>query len=180
MNGTTVLKTDRLVLRRYCESDAAPLYKKFGADPEMYEYSGWNPYATEDMAAETVRKYINSYEDKCFYGWAIEHDGCLVGTVGAYDPDLETGTIEVGMSIERGSWGKGFATEALTCVLRYLTEKEGIRTVTAWCAADNIGSAKAMAKAGMVQTDTGKDALEINGRKFDKYIFEYSGDSGRS
>ena len=78
------------------------------------------------------------------------------------------------MSIERALWGHGFATEALTAVLFYLTEHENIKTVTAWCASDNIGSQKAMEKSGMqiVRADIG--ALEINGQIYDKLIFEYS------
>ncbi len=39
---------------------------------------------------------------------------------------------------------RGFATEALTAVLRYLTGHENIGTVNAWCASDNIGSRKAL------------------------------------
>ena len=52
--------------------DARVLFEKFGCDPQMYEYSGWNPYATYEMAKETVQKFINSYDNSDFYGWAIE------------------------------------------------------------------------------------------------------------
>ncbi len=75
------------------------------------------------------------------------------------------------MSIDRSQWGNGFATEALTERLNYLTEQEGIRTVTAWCASDNTGSMKAMQKAGMVQTAAEPDAIEVNGRKYDKLTY---------
>lgn len=33
------------------------------------------------------------------------------------------------MSIERASWGRGFATEALSAVLSYLAGEEGIACV---------------------------------------------------
>ena len=140
MPGTVELKTPRLLLRRLVMDDAMPLYQGFGCDPTMYEYSGWNPYATPEAATVTVARFIASYDDPRFYGWAIEHEGRLVGTVGAYDFDASRSSIEVGMSIERASWGRGFATEALTAVLRHLTDVEGIALVTAWCASDNVGS----------------------------------------
>lgn len=173
MNGTVELKTDRLLLRKHQSEDAGVLFEIFGSDPQMYEYSGWNPYASYDMAKETVQMFMENYDHPDFYGWAIEKEGCLIGTVGAYDYDPNTNHIEIGMSIERASWGKGYATEALISVIRYLTKDEGISVITAWCASDNIGSMKAMEKAGMRHASTEKNALEINGITYDKLIYEY-------
>ncbi len=45
--------------------------------------------------------------------------------------------------------------------------------MTAWCAADNIGSIKAMRKAGMRQTGVEPQALTIGGQCFDKLLFSY-------
>ena len=173
MPGTIELRTDRLLLRRHVMEDAAPLHEGFGLDEAMFEYSGWNPYATLEMAEGTVAEYIASYADPRAYAWAVEHDGRLVGTVGAYDYDAEKSTIEIGMSIEKASWGQGFATEALAAVLRYLVEDEQIAAVIAWCAADNVGSRRALEKAGMVLTQVEKDALVIGDATFDKLDFEY-------
>ena len=92
-SGTIELKTDRLILRRHTPDDAKILYRNFGTDPKMFEYSGWNPYATEKAAEETVRRFVDSYEDEHFYGWAVEHEDRLIGTVGAYDFDPETDSI---------------------------------------------------------------------------------------
>ena len=173
MSGTVELKTERLLLRRHQREDALVLHQTFGSDPQMFEFSGWNPYQTETMAEETIASFIKNYDDPRFYGWGIVHEGRLIGTVGAYDYDAEKSWIEVGMSIERASWGHGFATEALACVLHYLTEREDIRTVSAWCASENIGSRKVMQKSGMEMVRTEAGALEVNGEIYDKLIFEY-------
>ncbi len=174
MSGTIMLKTERLVLRRHIIGDAEVLYKRFGIDEKMFEYTGWNPYATEEKAKKTVRQYIDSYSDDRFYGWAIESDGRLIGTIGAYDYDPEENIAEIGGSIDPDYWGKGYASEALRCVLVYLTEHEGINTVKAWCAADNIGSLKAIQKSGMLQTGVEIGALAVGKRSFDKLYFGYS------
>ena len=71
-------------------------------------------------------------------------------------------------------WGNGFAAESLTGLLQYLTEHEGIEVITAWCASENTGSMKAMQKAGMTQIAIEKGALEVEGKKFDKLIYQYS------
>ena len=109
-HGTEEMRTKRLLLRGYRMDDAVILCRKLGNDPAMYEYSGWDPYQTEEMARETVDRFI---ADRDNYSWVIEHDGDPVGTIGAYDHDKDERVIEVGISIERGSWGKGYATEAL-------------------------------------------------------------------
>ena len=179
MPGTVEIETPRLLLRRHVMEDAAPLYESFGQDPAMYEYSGWNPYATPAQAEQTVSHFIESYRDPRFYGWAVTHDERLVGTFGAYDYDPQSNTIEIGMSIEKASWGKGFATEALSAVLRYLTDDEGIATVVAWCAADNIGSQRALEKAGMARVASEAGALEVGEATFDKLNYEYCDTAGK-
>lgn len=174
MSGTVELTTDRLILRRHQPEDTAVLFEILGSDPQMFEYSGWNPYQTKEKATETIETFIKSYDDPHFYGWGIVNKGKLVGTIGAYDYDADKNQIEIGMSIDRASWGRGFATEALIVVLHYLTEDENIQAVTGWCASDNIGSLKAMEKAGMKRIRLEKEALTINHRMFDKLIFEYT------
>ena len=72
MAGTISLQTPRLLLRRHVPEDAGVLYKNFGTDAAMIRYSGWNPYATQEQARETVQRFIDSYVDPRFYGWAIE------------------------------------------------------------------------------------------------------------
>jgi RimJ/RimL family protein N-acetyltransferase len=130
------------------------------------------------------------------YSWVIDVDDVIVGTIGAYDytegaaceggesgaqsTDGATGDdgaaesrIEVGLTIAQDWRGRGFAAEALACVLHHLTENEGIDCVTAWCAADNIGSWKAMEKAGMQRVTTEKDGLVVGDRTYDKLVYEY-------
>ena len=171
VRGTSDLRTERLLLRRYRPEDAEDLYEYFGKDPAMVQYSGWNPYETPDMARETVERFIGSYRDRHFYGWAIDCDDVLVGTIGAYD--YRDDTIEAGVSIKRDCWGRGYAAEALKAVLEYLTEHENISCVTAWRAPENIGSGKAMEKAGMKLVKTEKNGLTVGDKGYDKLIYEY-------
>lgn len=173
MQGTIALTSERLRFRRYVSGDAEILYKDFGTDEKMFAYSGWNPYATREQAQATVDRFIANYQDCHFYGWAIECGEALVGTVGAYDYDPEQNSIEVGLSIKQAYWGRGYAGEALQTVLAYLTEQEGIRAVTAWCASENIGSKRVMEKCGMRRDGVERNALSINGHSFDKLNYTY-------
>lgn len=171
VHGTAELWTEQLILRKARPEDAGELHHYLGRDPEFSRYSGWNPYATLEMAQETVRRFIEGYGEEHFYSWIMDVDDVVVGTVGAYD--YQDGRIEVGVSVVKGWQGRGFATEALHKVLVYLTENEGIPCVTAWCAADNTGSRRAMEKAGMQLVRTEKGGLSAGGNVYDKLIYEY-------
>ena len=171
VHGTAELWTEHLILRRYRPEDAEVLYQRFGTDPEMAKYSGWNPYATPEMARETVRGFIKSYADTHSYSWVMDVEDVVVGTIGAYD--FGQNRIEVGFSVDRGWQGRGFATEALKKVLTYLTENEGIPCVTAWCAAENTGSRRVLEKAGMKWVRTEKDGLSVGEKTYDRLIYAY-------
>ena len=170
-HGTVELWTENLILRRYRPDDAKQLYDRLGTDPEMYRYSGWNPYATIEMAQETVNGFIENYDADDSYSWVMDIDDIIVGTIGAYDHKHEQ--IEVGFSVVRAWQGRGLATEALEKVLEYLTENEGITCVTAWCADENTASRKVLEKSGMKPVRTEKAALTVDDRVYDKLIYEY-------
>ena len=171
VHGTVDLWTGRMILHRYRPEDADSLYQYLGTDPSMYAYSGWNPYATLEMAQETVRGFIVSYDDEHVYSWIMDIDDVIVGTIGAYD--YKDDQIEVGFSVVKGWQRRGLATAALKKVLEYLTENEGISCVTAWCAAENIGSQKVLEKAGMKFLCTEKNALTVGDSVYDKLTYEY-------
>ncbi|MBR5383101.1 MAG: GNAT family N-acetyltransferase [Clostridia bacterium] len=172
VHGTAELRTERLILRRFRPEDYEAPYRYIGSDPLMHRYSGWNPYATPEMAQESVRRFIESYSSEHFYSWVIDVDSVLFGTIGAYD--YENGRIEVGFSILQACWGRGYATEALKKVLEYLTENEDIPCVTAWCASENTASRRVLEKAGMKLAGTETSALTVGSRIYDKLIFEYT------
>lgn len=171
VHGTAEIRTENLILRRYREEDAMQLYEYLGKDPLMYKYSGWNPYATKEMAEETVKRFMESYDDDHSYSWVMDIDGVVAGTIGAYD--FKESRIEVGFSVVPGWQGRGFATEALTAVLKYLTDNEGIPVVTAWCAVENAASHRVLEKSGMKLVSTEKNGLRIGNSVYDKLIFEY-------
>ncbi|MDO4481985.1 MAG: GNAT family N-acetyltransferase [Bacillota bacterium] len=176
MHGTVTLKGDRIILRRYSVEDINVLYEDLGLDIKMYEFSGWNPYKTPEMTAATVEKYICSYNDAAFYGWAVESEGRLIGTVGAYDYNEAENSAELGISISRRYWNKGYGSEALDMVIKYLTEVEDIGLLKAWCAADNKGSRKAMENCGMKLKSIEKNGLAVGENVYDKLNFEYTAD----
>lgn len=109
-HGTVELWTERMVLRRYCPEDAEPLYRRLRTDPETARYSGWIPYATLEMAKDTVPRFIDGYDDAHVYAWVMDVDDVVIGTIGAYD--YKDDRIDVGFGVVRGWQGLGYATDS--------------------------------------------------------------------
>lgn len=61
-------------------------------------------------------------------------------------------------------------------MLHYLAGEEKIATIAAWCASDNIGSRRAMEKAGMVKVRVEKGALAVGDATFDRLWYEHRGE----
>ena len=170
-SGTSELRTERLILRKYRPEDADVLYRELGADPEASRYTGENPYATLEKARKTVQRFIENYSHHYFYGWVLEADGVLRGTIDAYG--FKDNGIEIGGSVVKSVLGRGYASEALKAVITYLTEHEGIHKVSAWCSSENIGTMRALKNAGMHLVSVEKGELTVGDHTCDKMNYEY-------
>ena len=172
MQGTVPLKTEKLVLRKATMADAETLHEELGSNPEMTRYTSWNPYSTLEAAKEKVQDDIAGYEKEGCYAWIIEHAGTAVGTIGAYDYDPHLSSIEIGYSIFQKFWGKGYASEAASEVVRFLICEEGINRIHAWCHADNRASAAVLTRAGLRQEGVLRQAMKNpDGSYADQLIF---------
>lgn len=137
----------------------------------MWRYSGWNPFATEELATESLREALAAYEDPHFYAWIAEHDGAVVGTVSAYDYQSESKSAELGISVAHSFWHQGFAGEALLRMVAYLMDEERLASVSAWCAEDNVASRKALEHAGLTLRSTDPGGLEVDGHLYNRQNF---------
>ncbi len=153
------LITERLVLREPVISDAEVLYETVGRDADFIRYTGWNPYISLGATKEKIANDLNAIEKGEGWSWIITQDDKFVGTVGAYDVNAEVASAELGLTIIKSEWQKGYGSEAFAAVVSYLLGDGGLNRVCAWCHADNIASEKAMRHAGMTLEGVFRKAL---------------------
>ena len=112
------LETDRLILRQWREEDFEP-YAEICADEQVMRYLGGKTFTR----AETWRHMaflIGHWHLRGYGHFAVEEKatGSFVGRIGFLNPDGWPG-FEIGWTLGRKSWGKGYATEGARSALAY-------------------------------------------------------------
>jgi RimJ/RimL family protein N-acetyltransferase len=147
------LETERLLLRRFTESDVANLHDLDG-DPEVMRFiNGGKPTPRDVIREETLPRFLRAYERFEGFGvWAtIERStGEFVGWFEFY-PSKDAGPeeVELGYRLRRSAWGKGYATEGSRALIRKGFTELGVQRVVAETMAVNTASRRVMEKAGL-------------------------------
>ncbi|WP_329621328.1 GNAT family N-acetyltransferase [Streptomyces sp. NBC_01255] len=146
------LRTDRLLLRRWRESDLEP-WAEMNADPEVRRYLG-EPLTREQSDA-VVAGMRAAFDERGFGWWALEvrETGEFVGRVGldVIGEDMPFPGVDIGWRLVRSAWGHGYATEAAVACLAFGFETLGLREVLASTTVDNVRSQAVMRRIGMTR-----------------------------
>jgi len=112
------LETPRLVLRAFRNEDLDS-FAAMMADPQVVRYLSGTPMSRAD-AWRAMATTSGHWLLRGFGMWAVERkeDGVLLGRVGLLQPEGWPG-LEVGWTLGRPYWGRGYATEAAAASMRY-------------------------------------------------------------
>ena len=69
--GTQILQTDRLILRRFLESDAEAMFQNWASSAENLTYVTWDPHPDVEVTRNSIRNWVTSYTNPNYYKWAI-------------------------------------------------------------------------------------------------------------
>jgi RimJ/RimL family protein N-acetyltransferase len=151
------IETERLILRDWQDSDAAP-FAALNADPRVREFFPTRLTRAESDAAMTrIRSFIGDHG----YGlYAVEEKGTrtFLGYIGVCPVSFEaafTPATEVGWRLARTAWGSGYATEGARAVVADAFDRLKLRELVAFTAEWNTRSRRVMEKIGMRQDPDG-------------------------
>ena len=141
------LETDRLILRRYNDTDLNAFYEILH-DDRLHVYVPF-PDLTMDEELEYIRKCMANVEtDKC-EKWSIvlKENNETIGNISVNTVNKKHNYCDVGYVIRYDYWGHGYTAEALKVVSDYLLDS-GYYLVECTCNELNTQSSKVMVKAG--------------------------------
>ena len=156
MSGNLVLETERLLLRRWRETDLEP-FAELNADPVVMEHFVSTQTRTEsDTTAARIQRH---WEEHRFGLFAVEvREGSpFVGFVGLMVPQFEapfTPCVEIGWRLARQAHGHGYATEAARAALRFGFEQVDLAEIVSFTTAANRASRNVMEKLAMSHDPT--------------------------
>lgn len=146
----TELRTDRLVLRRWRDSDLAP-WAAMNADPAVREHLG--PVLAREQTDAQVALFEAEFDSRGFGWWAVETRaaGDFIGFTGfdVLDESTPATGVEIGWRLARHAWGHGYATEAARAALAFGFGTLCLPEILAVTAAVNHRSRAVMHRLGM-------------------------------
>ena len=152
MRATPTLHTTHLVLGAFTPGDAAALHQLAGArEIADTTVSIPHPYNLDHALA-----WIGQQQRELVRGRAANFavrlsDARLIGCAGLRDIDREHSQAELGFWIGREWWGRGYAREAASAVLRFGFEHVGLNRIYAHHMARNPAAGKVLSHIGMAR-----------------------------
>ena len=129
-----IIKTERLLLRKWKEQDAEILYR-MASDPLIGKGAGWLPHKDANYSKAIIRTIL--VDDGEFAITLRDNPDIPIGSIGLrIGADQKRGIFredeaEIGYWIGHDYWGNGYAVEALSELVKYSFVDIGLSAV--WC-----------------------------------------------
>lgn len=155
------IESERLLLRPFDpESDSEPMLVVYG-DPEVMRFIPGGALGDIEAVRSTIETHARAQQSQGFSSWALveRESGRVIGDAGfgIFEP---TGDVELGYTLARDCWGRGYATEAArACLTAGLTHLVAPRIIAVVDDA-NVASLRVAEQIGMTRLET----IEAHGR----------------
>ena len=144
------LETERLRLRRFRLTDVKEVFD-YASSEENTRFLSWSTHQSEEDSCRFLRMEEENALLGEQYNWAIveKESGRLVGSAGLTRLDAERRSAELGYVLHRDVWGRGYATEISSGLLRFGFREAGLERIHAYCFPENDASRRVLEKLGM-------------------------------
>ena len=149
----TILTTKRLFLREMSENDLEYLQKIFDEATAMTFYT---PHQKQEKAKIWIEHMQASYKENRFGMWLcfLAKSKMFIGQCGIMKNEINgNDELELGYSILRKFWNRGYATEAAQACINYVFGNLDVPRVVSLIENDNLPSVHVSRKVGMKKTD---------------------------
>lgn len=144
--NTPTIETERLVLRKFNESDIEAIYQIY-SDREVNGFLPWFPIKNIQEARKLFEeKYASKYAQPQAYAYAVcmKKDNVPIGYIKV---DMEE-PYDMGYGLKKEFWHQGITSEACRAVVNQV-KKDGLPYITATHDRDNPRSGEVMKSIGM-------------------------------
>lgn len=160
----------RVRLRPFCAEDLPTMRLWFGDAAIMRGWATPEPLVTERDFEKDLEGRFSRFDEEIYL--AIEDDcSRLIGRIDAESIDPLSASAEIMIMIgEQDAHGRGFASDAVLALSRYLFRQRGLHRVELTVLADNTAAQRAYLAAGFREEGRLRDHLFLNGRYHDQIV----------
>lgn len=148
------LTTPRLHLRPFTLADQEAIHVVY-ADPEVMRYVGHGAHQTMAETANALRIYGDVLNQRGYSFLAVTEraTGALIGDGGLHPMGGVGPDVELGYTLARSAWGRGYATELGRALIEYAFTVLSVPRVVAQVEPANTASRNVLAKLGMTERE---------------------------
>lgn len=150
------LETLRLALREFVPEDIDDLHR-LDSDPRVMRFFGGKPGTREasEGAMRRILRYPRLYPDLGIWYATRRDTGKFIGWF-CLKYAGRSADVEVGYRLLHREWGKGFATEGATALVRFGFDDLGLHRIIGVTHPDNVASQRVLMKAGLLDRGWGR------------------------
>jgi ribosomal-protein-alanine N-acetyltransferase len=146
------LETQRLRLRPFTAADHDAIHAVY-ADPQVMRWVGHGAHRTLAETERALRGYADSLAARGYGFVAVveRSSGAVVGDAGLHPLAGRGPDVELGYTLARAVWGRGYATETAGALVEHAFGALGFPRVMAQVEPDNLASRRVLEKLGMTE-----------------------------
>lgn len=144
-----LLTTPRLRLRPLVAGDAEVLFAMF-SDPLVMRYLSTPPWPSIDTAHALIERDLRAMAAGEYLRLGLERldDGVLIGNCSVFNRAIESRRAELGYTLARPAWGRGYMHEALSAVVDFAFAAMQLNRLEADIDPRNLASARSLVRLG--------------------------------
>ncbi|SDG10451.1 ribosomal-protein-alanine N-acetyltransferase [Pedobacter terrae] len=154
MFDSFTLHTERFLLRQFCASDLAFVFKGL-SHPDVIRYYGVS-YMSLSHTKDQLIWFDEIQKNGTGIWWAIcdKERLTFLGGIGLNDLNKSDQKAEIGFWLLPEHWGKGIVKEVANPICNYAFENLGLRKIEAMVETENENSKKVLKKIGFDYQET--------------------------
>jgi len=141
---------NRVFIREHISSDV-DAYIEWQTDPDVARYLSWLPrnrIEARGSFRDAIEQQNQADRTRFYFAVVLHETQDVIGDVGfTLSEPLQGGC---GWFIRKDFQGQGYATEAVTQMIRYAFNSISLEVLTASCRRENAASARIMGKCGFI------------------------------
>jgi ribosomal-protein-alanine N-acetyltransferase len=164
------MRGQRVLLRDLRAEDIDDVFV-YASDPLVTRHAGWEPHRSPYESMLYIQRCLADDWGPITFAVELMEEECVIGVVDIRIISRLWGLGEIGYTLARSYWGKGFNVDAGGLLIDYGFRHLALRRIQAVCDTDNKRSFRTMEKLGMVRERVISGPHRRNGLPMDRFLY---------